>query len=85
MTIDKPAAEEILSRVQVAQTKFWDALNELEAAIGHDLDSVRDFAEMTLDDLLEEEEDDEHPDTDEHRAGCTHCMYVHDKNLPDPS
>lgn len=78
MQVDKPTAEEVLSRVQETQTKFWDALNGLEAAIGHDLDSVRDFAEMTLDDLLEEE--DEHPDTDEHRAGCAHCMYAHDKN-----
>ena len=23
-----------------------------------------------------------HPDTDEHRAGCTHCQYIHDSKLP---
>jgi hypothetical protein len=27
---------------------------------------------------------DEHPDTDLHRAGCTHCQYLYDsKKLPD--
>jgi hypothetical protein len=25
----------------------------------------------------------QHPDTDEHRAGCTHCQYLHDSKLPD--
>jgi rubredoxin len=25
----------------------------------------------------------EHPDTDEHRAGCRHCQYVYDSKLPD--
>ena len=25
----------------------------------------------------------EHPDTDEHRAGCTRCQYVYDSKLPD--
>lgn len=59
MTIDKVTAEAALDRVQDAQTKFWDALNELEAAIGHDLDSLRDFSEMTLDDVLSEDEDEE--------------------------
>jgi hypothetical protein len=24
-----------------------------------------------------------HPETDEHRAGCTHCQYVYDSKLPD--
>lgn len=43
--------------------------------------SEREEIEAIGYDLTEEE----HPDTDEHRADCTHCMYVHDKNLPDAS
>lgn len=27
--------------------------------------------------------EEEHPDTDAHRAACTHCQYVYDKALPD--
>lgn len=25
-----------------------------------------------------------HPDTDEHRAGCGQCQYIYDSNLPNP-
>jgi hypothetical protein len=30
-----------------------------------------------------ETEPEYHPDTDDHRAGCTHCQYVYDSKLPD--
>jgi hypothetical protein len=29
------------------------------------------------------EEEEEHPETDEHLAGCVWCMREHDKGLPD--
>jgi hypothetical protein len=32
--------------------------------------------------LLNTDDPETHPDTDEHRAGCSFCMMVHDKNLP---
>ena len=64
MAIDRKAAEEVLAKVQVAQTEFWDALSELETALEiDDLDSSRDYEGVTIDDLLDlvdgEEEDEE--------------------------
>lgn len=56
MTVDKAAAEKALEMVRMTQTAFWDAMNELENELGGaDLDSSRDYSEMTIEDLLGEE------------------------------
>lgn len=52
-----PDNEELLQMAAEAQTAFWGALHDLEEAIGVDVDSSKDLEGLTVDDLLQEEEE----------------------------
>jgi hypothetical protein len=59
LTADERAyAEERLERVQELQADYWEALNELERALGDiELSGTMDYAEATLDALIDGEDD----------------------------
>ena len=48
-----------LDRVQQTQSAFWEALGELEALTGAELDGTRDYSADTVDDVLEMAEEEE--------------------------
>jgi hypothetical protein len=57
--IDKAKAAELLAAATQLQAAFWDALSDLEGALdGIELDGTRDLSETTLDELMEEAEED---------------------------
>lgn len=51
-------AQAILDRVADLQTQYWDALSELEAAVGFDVDSGQELAGRTVEELKHEGDDD---------------------------
>jgi hypothetical protein len=58
--IDRAKAEDLLAAATQLQAAFWDALLELEGALGGiEIDGNRDLSEATIDGLLEEEAGDE--------------------------
>jgi hypothetical protein len=58
--IDRAKAEDLLAAAAQLQAEFWDALLELEGALGSiEIDGNRDLSEATVDELLEEEARDE--------------------------
>lgn len=57
---DAAQQENLLERVTVLQVEFWEALSELENALGGlELDASMEFAGHTIDDLLGESSEDE--------------------------
>ena len=52
--VDRVEAEALYSLALSAQTAFWGCMNELEAALGIDLDGTADLADTTVDELLTE-------------------------------
>jgi hypothetical protein len=57
--IDRAKAEDLLAAATQLQAAFWDALLELEGALGGiEIDGNRDLSETTIDELLVEEETD---------------------------
>jgi hypothetical protein len=58
-TIDKANAEELLAAAAQLQGMFWDALSDLEDALdGIEIDGNRDLSETTIDELMEEADED---------------------------
>jgi hypothetical protein len=58
--IDRARAEELLAAATQLQAAFWDALSELEGALdGIEIDGTRDLSETTVDELMEEAEDED--------------------------
>jgi hypothetical protein len=56
---DRARAEALLTIAAELQGAFWDALSELEAALGSiEIDAGRDLTEATIDDLLDDGEED---------------------------
>lgn len=51
--------EGLLARATRLQTEFWNALNELEAELGIDIDSARDLEGTTIEDFRAEQEEGE--------------------------
>lgn len=45
--------EELLEKVQETQSNFWEALGDLENALGIEIDGTQDFEQMTLEDIKE--------------------------------
>jgi hypothetical protein len=65
---DTDSPEALLEAAQEAQTAYWEALHDLEAALGDiEIDGTRDLQGLTLDDLAEDDDSDEdeepHEDT----------------------
>jgi len=60
---ERKDAENAFEDVQEAQTVYWEALSQLEALTGLELDSSRDFEGLTLEDLEEDEEEEEEDET----------------------
>lgn len=58
-TDTRPDAERLLERVQNTQTEVWNALSALEAELGIELDSTRDYQDVTIDALRAEAEEEE--------------------------
>ena len=57
--IDRAKAEELLATAAQLQAAFWDALLELEGALGGiEIDGNRDLSETTIDELLVEDDTD---------------------------
>ncbi len=57
-TIDRANAEEMLAAATRLQGLFWDALSELEEALGGtEIDGTRDLSETTIDELMAEDTD----------------------------
>ena len=57
--IDRAKAEDLLAAATQLQAAFWDALLELEGALGGiGIDGNRDLSETTIDELLVEEDTD---------------------------
>ena len=57
--IDKARAEKLLATATQRQAAFWDALSDLEGALdGIEIDGNRDLSETTIDELMEEAEED---------------------------
>lgn len=54
--IDRDDCAALLKAAAVAQHVFWDALRELEQAIGFEIDNPGDLAETTIDDLIAKNE-----------------------------
>ena len=54
--IDKEKCTELLRIAAVAQGTFWEALRNLEGAIGFEIDGPSDLDEETVDDLIAEHE-----------------------------
>lgn len=54
-------AQALLDRAAEAQTAYWDALSDLESAVGFDVDGAQELAGRTVDELVHEgdEDDDE--------------------------
>lgn len=70
-------ARHILKYIANGNDEVRGALNDVveEFAVYHQYDTAgRPWLENALNVL--------HPESDEHRAGCTHCQYVHDLKLP---
>jgi hypothetical protein len=56
---DRTTCEELLATAAQLQAAFWDALLELEGALGGiEIDGNRDLSETTIDELLVEEDSD---------------------------
>jgi hypothetical protein len=53
-TIDMAKCIELLQIAAAAQGAFWDAARELEEAIGFEVDATRDLEEVTVEQLVEE-------------------------------
>lgn len=51
--------EKALERAAKAQTRYWDALGDLEAALGFDLDDIGELSGYSVEDLKSEFGDDE--------------------------
>jgi hypothetical protein len=51
MSYDREEAERLLEIVKATQQMYWGAVFELEAALGIEVDTTWDFAEMTLEEL----------------------------------
>lgn len=47
-------AQELLDKASLLQAELWDTLSALESEIGIDVDSNRDLAGLTVEDLAEE-------------------------------
>ena len=57
--IDRAKAEDLLAAAAQLQAAFWDALLELEGALGGiEIDGNRDLSETTIDELLAENDTD---------------------------
>jgi hypothetical protein len=57
--IDRANAEDLLAAAAQLQAAFWDALLELEGALGGiEIDGNRDLSEASIDELLVEEDSD---------------------------
>ena len=57
--IDRAKAEDLLAATTQLQAAFWDALLELEGALGGiEVDGNRDLSETTIDELLVEDDTD---------------------------
>jgi hypothetical protein len=57
--IDRAKAEDLLAAATQLQAAFWDALLELEGALGGiEIDGNRDLSETSIDELLAEEDSD---------------------------
>jgi hypothetical protein len=55
VAVQLPSAEELLAAAAQLQAAFWDALLELEGALGSiEIDGNRDLSETTIDELLAE-------------------------------
>jgi hypothetical protein len=53
--IDRARAEELLATATQLQGMFWDALSDLEDALGAiEIDGTRDLSETTIDVLMED-------------------------------
>ena len=50
-------AEALLANAARLQTEFWDAIGDLEKELGIEIDSSNDLQGVTVEDLLEETED----------------------------
>ncbi|MFP5227554.1 MAG: hypothetical protein ACLGXA_07970 [Acidobacteriota bacterium] len=75
--MDTTKADELLATARLAQTAFWEALQELEDALGVKADACRDLAEVTVDDLAEEYSECGHPASEhfyegDEIGGCGH-------------
>jgi hypothetical protein len=55
--IDRSEAKAFLAAAREAQTAFWDALSELEAVLGVEVDGDSDLENTDIDTLLEEGDD----------------------------
>lgn len=52
---DRTEAESLLLQAQLAQTAFWDAMLELETALGGiEIDDSQDLEGKTIDDLIDD-------------------------------
>lgn len=51
---EKREIKKSLVRAQRAQTKYWEALQDLEAELGVDMDDVGDLENYDVDTLIEE-------------------------------
>ena len=57
--LDRAKAEDLLATAAQLQAAFWDALLELEGALGGiEIDGNRDLSETSIDELLAEEDSD---------------------------
>ena len=57
--VDRAKAEDLLATAAQLQAAFWDALLELEGALGGiEIDGNRDLSETSIDELLAEEDSD---------------------------
>ena len=57
--LDRAKAEDLLATAAQLQAAFWDALLELEGALGGiEIDGNRDLSETTIDELLVEDDTD---------------------------
>ena len=55
---ERAKAEELLATATQLQAAFWDALSELEDALGGiEIDGTRDLSETTIDELIDGEQD----------------------------
>ncbi|HKV44605.1 MAG TPA: hypothetical protein VJT32_08030 [bacterium] len=67
---NSPTPEGLLARAARLQTGFWEALSNLEAELGFDIESTRDLNEVTVEDLKAEQEDEEEDDVEDDGDGA---------------
>lgn len=81
---DGQRAEELFTRMQEAQAEFWEAVQELEAETGLEIDSTRDFGDVTLEALRDESEGDEGESEGEGESATCSCddpSHIHPESF----